>query len=512
LLADARDLEAGTVLRSDVCIVGAGPAGIALALGLADRGIDVILLESGGEAPEPRTQQLAAGHRTGAAQPPLESSRLRMLGGSTGHWAGICRPLAPSDFVPRSFVPHSGWPIPYETVAELYPEARRFLALGEGGGERGEWASLDEPGELLEAEGIVRLPVRARALRLGQHARPALVASDRIRVLLHANVTELIQAEGESRVARAKVAVLDGPRFDVEARRFVCATGGIENARLLLASQSRSKAGLGNEQGLVGRYFMDHPGVKPLGLMLVEADTIRRLSRHVQQGPVAGKSGVSLSRQHRRSERLLRHVLYTGEFGDIETMRGRIQRFESVFDVELDLLLPRDEQVIALLQALTPDQRLVTACYLECEQAPSPESRVTLTAERDALGVPRVEVDWRLGELEHETLRRASEIYAEILGRSGLGHLQVARWLREAEGDWSSNVVSGYHHMGTTRMASSPDRGVVDPDCRVFGIPNLFVAGSSVFPTVGCQAPTLTLVALSLRLARHLATDTGGAA
>ena len=138
----------------------------------------------------------------------------------------------------------------------------------------------------------------------------------------------------------------------------------------------------------------------------------------------------------------------------------------------------------------------------ELEQAPNPASRVRLIEQRDALGMPRVQLEWRLSGLDKRSIRRAHELLARELGRAGLGRLQLM--LSEDEHRWPPELGGGRHHMGTTRMHRDPARGVVDPDCRVHGVGNLYVAGSSVFPTVGAANPTLTIVALALRLADHL--------
>jgi choline dehydrogenase-like flavoprotein len=138
------------------------------------------------------------------------------------------------------------------------------------------------------------------------------------------------------------------------------------------------------------------------------------------------------------------------------------------------------------------------------EQAPNPDSRVTLGAERDALGMPRVKLDWRLTELDRRSFQAFYEVLGRELGRSGVGRVRMRDWVMEKGPSWPSSLGGGWHHMGTTRMHADPKRGVVDANCRVHGVGNLYVAGASVYPTAGCANPTLTLVALSLRLSDHL--------
>jgi choline dehydrogenase-like flavoprotein len=144
------------------------------------------------------------------------------------------------------------------------------------------------------------------------------------------------------------------------------------------------------------------------------------------------------------------------------------------------------------------------------EQAPNPASRVMLSEERDAFGLPRIALDWQLLDVDKRSLKVTMEALDRELRRLSLGRVEPSAWLDEPETPWvadplvSNHPVGGYHHMGTTRMATSPRRGVVDADCRVHGLGNLYVAGSSVFPTGGWANPTLTILALALRLGDHL--------
>jgi choline dehydrogenase-like flavoprotein len=271
----------------------------------------------------------------------------------------------------------------------------------------------------------------------------------------------------------------------VRAQLFVLATGGIENARLLLASNDVQAAGLGNGRDLVGRYFMEHPHLVAGALLRsseqVSIDFYR--AREAGQIQVAGLLVPSAALQRR--EKLL-------AFGSFLSPSAELPPFESALS---RLVTGMDR----------PGEEPASRAFFfmnECEQAPNAASRVRLDEDRDALGVPRVKLEWRLSNLDRESLRRGHELLAHALGRAGLGRFQV---MLDAEDlSWPAGMTGGRHHMGTTRMHASPQHGVVDPDARVHGVANLYVAGSSVFPTSGASNPTLTIVALSLRLAERI--------
>jgi choline dehydrogenase-like flavoprotein len=259
VLADARRLDVSGPLECDVCVVGGGPAGITLALELGSSGRSVCLLESGGLDHEPESQSLLAGEAAGSTYPPLVETRCAMLGGATGVWAGWCRPLDAIDFEPRDWVPGSGWPIPRDQLLACLPRAHELCGLG----------APDYDADAWEARaGLARLPLRARDLeaamfyarvwRFGTEHRPALERSPEIRVLLHATALKLERAAGSERIAKVRVVTLNGRRFDVTARNVVLAAGGIEHARVLLLSGEAPERAVGNDHGLVGRYFMEH--------------------------------------------------------------------------------------------------------------------------------------------------------------------------------------------------------------------------------------------------------------
>lgn len=489
MLSDARTLPSGTTISGDVCVVGAGPAGLTVARGLA--GMRVVLLESGGRLPSPEAQELAKGDILGETYWALETSRLRCLGGTTGHWTGWCRPLDADDFAKREWIADSGWPFRREELEPFYQQAQLACDLGPFDYDAASWAKRLGAALLPLDSATAETAVfqMSAPTRFGEKYSSELEASASIDAYHGATVVELLASRGGGRIDRVRAVAANGAAFTVSAKAFVLAAGGIENARVLLSSGA--PRGLGNRSGLVGRYFLEHPHVA-VGVLHAENSDALRLYESgldVEGGkPRAIRATLSLTPEVRARERLLGC---------------------SIGVEPLPRPLPYGADEVLAAQSLARrfqglDVRRSSELLARAEELPSPESYVRLTAERDALGVPRAALVWRHHPETRRSIRRTLELVAAALSRSGIGRVYsyVHGELR-VPGAWPE-IFGGYHHMGTTRMHDDPRRGVVDRDCRVHFMDNLFIAGSSVFPTGGFANPTLTLIALSARLARAL--------
>ena len=297
-----------------------------------------------------------------------------------------------------------------------------------------------------------------------------------------------------------RLACLQGPKFWVSAKLFILATGGIENARLLLLSNKVQSAGLGNQHDLVGRFFMDHAGLES-GIILLSRPNIPTdlYKYHWQKSdrPVLGELVLSPE------------IIYRERITNFCTVLKEIERWEAI---EGDDFLSFLSNVLANIDDITktvyrkffgPRGRYpVFRLYNIVEPVPEPENRITLTDERDSLDQNRVRLHWRFDDSAKSHIRRAQELIGRELGRAELGRLRVL--LDNDDTRWPFSLDYGYHHMGTTRMHVDPKQGVVDQNCKLHGVSNLFIAGSSVFPTYGYSQPTLTIVALALRLADHI--------
>lgn len=477
MFVDVDRLEQDAVLEADVCIVGSGPAGITLALALQGRGLRVLLLEGGGQSFDAASQDLYEGLSTSDHDDDfddyLTQSRARLLGGSSNLWAGWCRPFQPEDFEVRSWVPYSGWPLTFDELALYYDDATAFLDVVPFA-PASRWAGASRPSLALDPTQIeTRIWQFSPPTRFGPLHFDELVASEDIELALNANLVGLHQ-DGTG-IDELELMTLSGKSFRARARTVVLACGGIENARLLLAF------GLGGEA--TGRFFMEHPHT--------------RLSMELRL------SGEALSLY---TERVSDEVLNTdcqGFFAlpaAVQAAEGLLNQAVMLRDVGRFEADASSDATGAWLTHLTGHPTVVGAAMGLCEQAPHPDSRVTLLQAKDSLGMPRLHLDWRLQESDWRSIVRSMELTADALAAAGVGR---ARMQVQVSDPWST-LSWGAHHMGTTRMAASEADGVVDANGRVFGLDNLYIAGSSVFPTGGAANPTLTIVALALRLADHL--------
>lgn len=497
LLLDIADLEPGAQIRTPVCIVGAGAAGITLATKLAGRGIDVVLLESGGLDLEPEIQALHHGEAAGAEYPPLDAVRLRYIGGTTNHWGGQSLPLDPEDFEARAWVPDSGWPIAHREYARYLDEARALCEIGSGSFDYREVARERTLAPFPPLTGFEPVVLRfSPPTRFGIRYRPVLEADARIRCILHATCLRLAAAENGSRVVGAEAGTLDGRRIRVVADRYVLAAGAIENARLLLLSTRPSGVALGNDHDVVGRYFMEHPYVD-LGYTVLSGDETNAyfIEPEIGDGADRLRRDARLTPAVREALEIVNHSFYFVRLREMPPNATLGDRLVRLWDKASDKVFGDDG---------LPNHFLLR---LRLEHAPHRDSRILLADDTDAFGAPKARLELAFGELERRTIGAVQQRTALALGEAGLGRVRLDP-VGDAD-DWIERAGWQWHHMGGTRMHEDPRRGVVDADCRVHGTSNLYVAGSSVFPTAGHANPTLSLVALTLRLGDRLGAEAG---
>ena len=475
-------------LRADIAVVGAGPAGISLALALAGRGLEVLVLESGGPGIEQQADELLEVTVSGEDYP-ASDTRVRALGGTSNVWGGRAHPLDPQDLRVRDWVPDSGWPFDLEELAGWYPGAQELLEVGPEPFDVEHWAPrLGRAGvSVIETDRLSTALYRlSPPTNFGERYRDELVAAPDVAVWLRATVVNIVAAPDGSAVSALEVVSADGDRSVVEAAVFVLATGGLEVPRLLLASRDIEPAGIGNRRDLVGRYFMEHPHLDVATAVLSGS-----LGEPFGEGLLYG---IGLPVED--SVPALAHLV----------LRPEVVADEEIVPVAVTLvdvqqMPPHVDAVRALVSDIDGSDAWVRTLALRGEQVPVRENRVTLGSEVDRFGVPRAHLHWEVGATDRLRYARAVEIIADELGRAGIGVVRS----QLSDLDQFPTVAGGHHHMGTARMHEDPTRGVVDADGRVHGMSNLYVAGSAVFPTSGVANPTLTIVALALRLADHLA-------
>jgi choline dehydrogenase-like flavoprotein len=516
---------------ADVCIVGAGVAGVTLAQELIGTPARVLLLEGGGltftkslrSLPTVLSrhlrgeQRLARGKNVGQYYYPLRFTRARALGGSSRAWAshGLqAAPLDAIDLIERDGLPDHGWPFDRDALDPFYERAQRACNLGPFEYDVDPWETRGLGQRLPLDEDCVRSTMFQFGLDSAFNRYEAqLMDADNVELMLHATVTR-IAVDRHGRVDHVQCATLSGGRFKVEANTFVLAAGAIENARLLLVSDDVQRAGIGNEHDLVGRYFMEHPDVE-VGVLVpapdLDVDDFR-LYRSQQVGPYLNANAMlRLSDDVLKKEGLLNSVIRLRPTHrsalDPTSRSARTLRRSLHHGVPTTGLATHAVRVVRGVRSLlrhgaanrsaTPD---AFGLDIMAEQVPNPESRVRLDGRRDRLGVPSTVLDWRLADRDWDSIRRTVEILDECLRDAGVGEI-----VSTLDGHSPPPAVYGnWHHLGTTRMHRDPARGVVDENCLVHGSPNLYVSGGSVFPTGGYANPTLTIAALAAKLADHL--------
>lgn len=508
MLIDARTLSPGATLEADICIAGAGAAGITMALDLRGSGLSVLLLESGGLERAEETQVLSEGQMIGIDTWDMRAQRVRAFGGTTGHWAGWCRPLMPQDFEAREYVPLSGWPITYADLEPWYRRACQTVQIGDY-----DWDAASRANATGRPLLPLREPVEHRyyqispPTRFGQvYAAPLEHATD-IRLVTFANVVDIRLGANHGHVDRFHCRTLEGTTFNVDAGRFVLALGGIENARVLLASRSQQKEGVANGHDVVGRYFMEHPHYhNSIGLVHapdLDFSFYRRGPADLTRPdgtPVQMLGAVGLTAAVLRSERLLN---FTATFQT--TGAGPGPRRVALRPPESEAL-PR--AAMADLLTRGSGTGAAAAMTLRCEQSPYRDSRITLSEERDPVGMPRVALDWRINPEDDIQMRRAMVLVANTLAASSIGRA----WIPGNASRFEWRQEQGGHHMGATRMGTDPAVSVVNADSRTHQVDNLYITGGSVFTTGGDSNPTLTIVALAHRLADTLKRGNASAA
>jgi len=532
---DARSIRRNETIATDVCVIGGGPAGLTVVRELAGSAYRVCLLESGGTRPDEQTQNLCAGAVIGNYDIDLTCPRARQYGGSANLWhveledgPGVRHtPFDPIDFEKRDWLPNSGWPFDAEHLRPYYDRAQTICRIGPNEYEPEFWEEEDTR-KLPLADG--RLVTRMFQFGLSrvftQDIPSEIDRAANVTVYLYANVVEIETDDAGENATTARVVCLGGEAFRVAAKAFVVATGGIENARLLLLSHRTHVNGLGNRYDVVGRFFMDHPQYLRDRLVPAKPGLFERTRlydlRKVRGVPVMGRLG--LPREVLERERLLNigamlfprergywsenvssvgtflraHVLprritkplkyLDGVWAGLEDLSALAYRKAKDTPFEISHLAKGGWTCLPDAHARFKTFEMVSLV----EQAPDPANRVKLARERDALGARKVELHWRFSETDQQASRRAREFIAAELAKAGIGRLDVH--------DEQPHFPSASHHMGATRMHPDPRQGVVNAECRVHGLSNLFIAGSSVFPTGSFANPTLTIVALATRL------------
>jgi choline dehydrogenase-like flavoprotein len=546
MLLDAFQREDGQDISTDICIVGAGAAGITIALKLAEAGVAVVLLESGGLNEENDTQALYQGQVVDEKlHSPVDKYRQRRFGGSTTIWGGRCMPFDPIDFEKRDYIAESGWPINYQDVAQYYPEASKLCEIGEPNFKINN-AQENAPNiikgfssDIISTQSIEKFSCPTNfAQRYGHR----LESNANVTVILHSNCTAIELTEDGKSVSYLQVKTLKNTSFKVSAKKFIIAMGGLETPRLLLASCSVNKAGVGNEHDVVGRYYMCHMAgnigeVKLNGSVhevyhnyFLSPDGIysrRRLSLY-EDIQKEQKIGNMIARLHfprisdpihkigvLSSLYIVKNLisyeygkrLNDGSIKPLEYIKHLFNIITDPVDITKFLIHWITKRTFAARKfpsIILSNRNNLFSFDVHGEQEPNVNSRVSLIDATDPLGMPQIKVDWHYTKNDILTVKRTLDIFAAEFERKNIGTVYYDE--SKIEEELLRFGAYGGHHIGTARMGNDVKNSVVDANCKVHGVSNLFIAGSSVFPTSSQANPTLTIVAMSLRLADHLLT------
>jgi choline dehydrogenase-like flavoprotein/nucleoside-diphosphate-sugar epimerase len=532
-LEDLDSLGTGSELNVDLCVVGGGPAGLTIARVLAQSGVRVLVLESGRLTADPAIDALGEIESDGAKREMDQTKvRNRIFGGSTATWKGRCTAFEDTDFVERGWIPNSGWPIAKAEIDRFLDPAAAILGLGPNVYDDRLFglAGLRAPkplnpklldGHFWQFAKNLEFPYGRPPFEPYHAGQEFLRAPpENVRVLVNATVCYVMTNSEGTRVESLEVSSLTGTRVTVRPRVTVLCAGGVENARLLLASNRVQAGGVGNLHDNVGRYLMDHLRVEAGEFAAVDSRAIEERFQLYRIKGSAGERvylpGFVLGRELQRAENLLHCAAWVEQMGVSEespwhAARSLVRRhneqrwrdFKRVVRQPRFMLRGLYRSIVGRRAFHHPGGKYVLITMVE--QIPQRDSRITLAARRDALGMPLSKVHWKIDPRELATLARTAEVVARAFEQAGLPAVQLFEWVRGRNWD-QAPVIDVAHPTGTTRMSKRPEDGVVDTNCKVHGVDGLYIAGSSVFPTAGHANPTLTILALALRLAEHLKT------
>ena len=525
MLIDGRRIPDKTSIQTDVCIIGGGPTGISIARELIGQDYKVLMLESGREKFFHPAQWLNIAYSKGRRYFDPTFTRHRMLGGSSNYWFGLCRPLDPIDFEARDWLPNSGWPFGFAELEPYYQRAAHVFELPKD--------SFAVKDYLLDGQSVIHSErLRTSVFQFSQPTNFRTAYAEEIAnstncdIMVNANVYEIVTSQDGSRVEYLNVKTFRRNEFTVKARVFILAAGGIENPRLLLISNRTHANGLGNHHDLVGRYFNEHPHMFNARLSHPTPGIFRGIYTPMNYknpvSPMPPTCSLAVTEETSRANQLLNGCAVLVERPEYKFSKAYNSKAGAGFMRVAEVLTHDRGWHDSLLQDLAYmvfDPRAIVriasgqvrhllakrksaALRIMMETEPNPESRVTLSPKRDLLGMQKVDVHWKLTERDQRDFSTLKGIlFSELVG---LGfHVDEIEHQVDEEG-WPLGLVAAKHHSGTTRMNIDPKLGVVDGNAKVHGVANLYIAGSSVFPTSGFSNPTFTIVALAIRLADHI--------
>jgi len=481
----------------DICIIGAGIAGITLALSLNEK-FKILLLEGGGMDYSEESQELYSGENVGFdLSYTIKNRGGRWLGGSSNLWSGKCHPYTSADFKKRDYIKYSGWPISKEDLDPYDKQTREILDLPletKKVSYKGWTDVVEKPDKYYTALNFMYSP----PTNFKTKYEDTLKKSKNIFCYVNANLTDMIVNDSLADIKSIKVANYKESIFKAYANNFVLAAGGIENPRLLLNFNKQYPKGIGNKHDLVGRFFSDHPHSHIAYFVLEDNAADAFLGKDKPQSMHDATCVLTPTQDFQNKEKMENYILRV-------TPNDFVFSRSVHFKHKLKSIICAREFTKNIVEKYTTCEDYDGYFLLLQEQEPNPKSTVTLSESVDRFGLKRPIVNWVFVPKDMQTPKKAIIPFAKKFAASDMGRVKIDDWVLQEDVQFDTRHTSGgYHNMGTTRMGATLKEGVVDKNAKVFGISNLYIAGSSIFPTGGCVNPTFTIVQLTLRLAEHL--------
>ena len=493
---------------ADVCIIGSGAAGLTIANELKKTNLKVLILESGGKDFEDDIQDFNRGElakEKSSLDYPIHDTRQNSLGGTTNLWAGLSAPFTQLDMIEKNWIKYSGWPITRNSLNEYYDRAHKFLKYPSYSYNFKQFPNKNnfELKNNLNIENKIYLFPKILRMRKDLVINGDLKKHKNITFLLHAHCT-VVHRKNNS-IIKVTCTNLRGWFGTIYAKKFILATGGIGNAQLLLntANKVTGYKGLGNENDQVGRFFQEHPHVNA-GFVFNTSNKDWFEEYQIQSMDNSGAQywiGVGATDKVQRDYKIPNNC---ATFQDLSSDDKKELEISKIVDVNFLNLLGQSKYDAKFSNIDLLTKKLIKRLYFRLEQVPNPNSRVLLSKKKNKLGLYRVKLDWRMTNQDYRNINITSKILANYIGQLGIGRVKLNNWQFDKQTWKKIRPDGGCHHMGTTRMGTDKLTSVVDKNCKIHNVNNFFIAGASVFPTSSYVNPTLTIVALSIRLSDHI--------
>jgi choline dehydrogenase-like flavoprotein len=505
-------------LLADVCVIGAGAAGFACAKSLLAAGIKVLILEGGLERFDAAAADIHKSEVRGFPHTGIHEARERIVGGTTTKWGGQGLPFMAEDFAVRKHVELSGWPISLEELMPYYKKAESVLGTD---------VTVPYDYQPWRHSGITVPPLKGSGLEFFvtkwcrvpnfalQHG-PAVRDSAEIKLLYNASVVELLPNTQKTAVDAVKIRSLGGREGLVKARFFIAAGGAIESVRLFLNSVQFGPYGPGNAGKKAGHYFQDHVAAVVGQIIPASRSHFQNLfdpfyRRGFKYFPrlrldpaMADKQGIL----HASAQ-----VVFSAE-GDDPLLKAKqvlasIRKKEAIDKYRELTKLANPCNLWRITLALlrwkigrrgSSPKRGPIWLEIHSEQEPSFESMIKLNDQQDAMGMRRVSLQWHISSMTVRTIQETARLVSSEFKAAGIAEVKLEPWVDGPAANATKWMADVFHQAGGLRMSDSDQEGVVDRDCKVFGVSNLYVASSAVFPTSSFSNPTMTTIALSIRI------------